>query len=185
MNRDDLIEGMFEELSLTDIKEMLSENPLFRGYFQGYLAERHLKNQLMSLPEISQISKIPDFENRKGDLLIVYNEKPLTIEVKSMSSLDIKEDILCGGYSGRVHVKNTDSEEVDGGKTVAPKRGTFDILAICTFPIHKKWEYLFIHNKYLPSSKLFPDRIQPNIFINTCNTPCLHKDLRRVLSDIN
>lgn len=180
-----LISGMLSSLDLNTLEIMMKENPLFRGYFQGYLAEQKLKDYLSGLPQVLKVEKIPDYETKKGDMLVHMQDFSFTIELKSMSSLDIKEDLLNGGYTGRVHVKNTDSSMTENGSTVATKRGTFDILAICTFPITYQWEFLFIHNRYLPASLKHPDRIQPNIQINTENTPCLHKDLMRVVSDIN
>lgn len=180
-----LISGMLSSVNPETLETMMKENPLFRGYFQGYLAEQKLKEYLLRLPGVTKVEKIPDYESRKGDMSVEIGDKTFTIELKSLSSLDIKQDFLSGGYTGRVHVKNTDSSMTDNGMTVATKRGTFDVLAICTFPISYEWEFLFIHNKYLPASAKHPDRIQPNIQINTENTPCLHKDLMRVISDIN
>ena len=80
--------------TLDDLQELDDENPSLRGYLQGYLAERRLTHDLLCLPDVSRVTKIPDSDRRRGDLLVEYRGQEISIESKSLSSGLLREDIL-------------------------------------------------------------------------------------------
>lgn len=177
----DLLVGV----SLEDIENLATQNTSLRGYLQGYIAEMFLKRKLETMPGVSEVVKIRDQDTKKGDFQFMYQGREWTIEAKSLLTKSVKEDILNGGWNGRVKVTASDSQTTDDGRfTYAMIRGQFDILAISAFAIGKGWDFYFIANKYLPASDEFPDRLQTGFTINTANTPCLHTDLMEVLEDL-
>jgi hypothetical protein len=172
-------------VSLEDIEDLATENPSLRGYLQGYVAEMFLKRKLAAMSELSEVEKIRDHDAKKGDFQFMYKGRELTIEVKSLKTASVKEDLLNGGWVGTVQVGASDSRTIeDGTSTKCLERGQFDILAISAFAIGQGWDFYFIANKYLPSSNDYPDRIKTSFVINTANTPCLHTDLMEVLEDL-
>jgi len=177
----DLLVGV----TIEDIENIATENPSLRGYLQGYVAEMFLKRKLYGMGELSEISKIRDHDIKKGDFQFIYKGRKLTVEVKSMATKTVREDLLNGGFTATVQVQASDSQTTeDGSLTRCLERGQFDILAISAFAIGKGWDFFFIANKYLPSSPNFPDRLQTSFVVNTVNTPCLHTDLLEVLEDL-
>lgn len=172
-------------VTMEDLENLATENTSLRGYLQGYIAEMFLKRKLELMPEVTDISKIRDQDEKKGDFQFMFRGKEWTIEVKSLQTKSVKEDLLNGGWNGRVKVTASDSQTTEDGRfTYAMLRGQFDILAISAFAIGKGWDFYFIANKYLPVSEEFPDRLQTGFTINTVNTPCLHTDLMEVLEDL-
>ena len=177
----DLLVGV----TLEDIENLATENPSLRGYLQGYVAEMFLKRKLQQMEALSNVVKIRDHDEKKGDFQFQYKGKELTIEVKSLKTAGVKEDLLNGGWIGTVQVGASDSRTIeDGTSTKCLERGQFDILAISAFAIGHGWDFYFIANKYLPASSTHPDRIKTSFVINTMNTPCLHTDLSEVLEDL-
>jgi hypothetical protein len=176
---------LLKDISREDLEEIISENPSLRGYLQGYIAEIQLKKKLSTLPGVTSITKIPDRDSRRGDLLMSYKGIELTVEVKCLSALAIKENFLDGGHEGVISLKNSDRKHIgEGAHTCCLSRGEFDILAVCTFAVTQEWTFLFIENQYLPSSKFYPERLLSKIKINTQNTPLLHADPVVVLDSV-
>lgn len=173
-------------VTISDLESIIDENPSFRGYVHGYLSELYLKKQLTEIEGVTEVLKIPDRAPEKGDFLVTYLGRIFTVEVKSLSSHALKEDLLNGGWTGKVSIKRTDSEIANeqGARTSCLLRGEFDILAICTFSITKEWDFQFIANKYLPSSDLYRDRLSTTITVNTINTPKLTKNIEEVFLEL-
>jgi hypothetical protein len=177
----DLLVGV----TLEDIENIATENPSLRGYLQGYVAEMFLKRKLEQMHALSGVEKIRDHDVRKGDFKFQYKGKELTVEVKSMATKSVKEDLLNRGWNAAVGIQTSYPQDLgDGTRTRCPERGTYDILAISAFAIGHGWDFFFIANKYLPSSAVYPDRLHTRLTINTVNTPCLHTDLVEVLEDL-
>lgn len=144
-----------------------------------------LKRKLEQMEEISAVSKIRDHDDQKGDFRCTYRGKEITIEVKSMATKTVKEDLLNGGHSARIGLQASDAQVAqDGTRTRTAERGRYDILAISAFAIGKGWDFYFIANKYLPASPSYPERLSTSLTVNTANTPCLHTDLLEVLEDV-
>lgn len=172
-------------VTLEDIEELTTANPSLRGFLQGYVAEMFLKRKLETMSELSEVVKIRDHDAKKGDFQFNYKGRELTIEVKSLKTASVKEDLLNGGWVGTVQVGASDSRTIeDGTATKCLERGQFDILAISAFAIGQGWDFYFIANKYLPASTTYPDRIKTSFTVNTMNTPCLHTNLTEVLEDL-
>lgn len=172
--------------SMDDIQEMVDENPSLRGYLQGYLAERALRSQIMQIPEVTSIRKIPDQSFEKGDFEVVYKTVPITIEVKSIATNSVKEDLLTQAWQGTVGVKNTDRRdiEVNGLGTISTTkliRGAFDILAICCFAVSGTWDFMFIENRFIPAAEEHHDLLKTQFTINPYITPGLTYDLKKLL----
>lgn len=182
--------SILSDFTQEELEQVISENSSLRGYLQGYLAEVALKKQLLQIPGVTSVVKIPDQCKEKGDFRVVYNGKTLTIEVKSIATNSIREDILNDTWQGKVQVKATDKRtiEVDGVGSVtgtALVKGEFDILAISCYAVSGKWEFLFMENKYLPehSSKL-PGLIKTHFTINPATTPLVTEDIVSIMNSI-
>ena len=172
--------------TMDDIQEMISENPSLRGFLQGYLAERALKKQILEIPGVSSVTKIPDRDAEKGDFKVVYKEVPITVEVKSISTSSVRDDVLTQTWQGSVTVKNTDKREVtvDGigtFQTTKLVRGQFDILAVCCFAVSGTWDFVFMENRFIPSAAESQTLLKTQFIINPSTTPCLTHNLVKLL----
>lgn len=174
---------------MSDIQALMEENPSLRGYVQGYLAELMLKRQLLQEGIVAKIDKIPDRDSQKGDLLVEYKGQLITIEVKSLATASVKEDVLNDTWEGFVLVKNTDKKEieVEGIGTICATnlvKGQFDILAVCCFAVTGQWDFVFIENRFLPEADELPGIIKTRFAINPSLTPGLTHDPSKVLESI-
>lgn len=172
--------------SISDLEEMICENPSLRGYMQGYLAERVLRKQLEQLEDVTSVTKIPDQDDEKGDFKVVYKGKPITIEVKSIATDSVKEDVLTQTWQGTVRIKNTDKRElqIEGVGTISSTKllkGQFDILAICCFAVSGEWNFMFLENKYIPEDTEIPGLLKTSFVINPATTACLTHDVKKLL----
>jgi hypothetical protein len=179
-------EKVVDTLPKPEFLEVLDGNPSCLGMVVGYMAERVLANQLTSQEAFTSIEKIADQDKMKGDLLVKHGDRSFTVEVKCASSRLMKENFLEGGYEIAVQTKLSDAATLeDGTRTYCPMRGQYDILAICIGTVTGEWEFLFMHNKHIPTAKKFPNRIRAYIRVNTENTPCLYKDIYQVLENLS
>lgn len=172
--------------TIEDIQEMIEENSSLRGYLQGYLAERALRSQVEKIPGVTFVKKIPDQGSEKGDLQISYKGSIITVEVKSLKTDSVTEDLFTQTWEGKVGIKNTDKREVevDGIGTLSTTkliRGQFDILAICCFAVSGKWDFMFIENRFIPAAEEHRDLLKTQFTINPYNTPGLTDDLQKLL----
>jgi len=172
--------------SMEDIQEMIDENSSLRGFLQGYLAERALKKQILEIPGVSSVTKIPDRDAEKGDFKVVFRGVPITIECKSVMTSTVKEDVLTQTWQGSVLVKNTDKREVtvDGigtFQTTKLTRGQFDILAICCFAVSGEWDFLFIENRFIPAADESYDLLKTRFTVNPSTTPGVTNSLEKLL----
>lgn len=171
--------------TIQDIQEMIEENSSLRGYLQGYLAERTLRSQIETIPGVASVRKIPDQCSEKGDLQVLYKDVLITIEVKSLKTDSVTEDLFTQTWEGKVGIKNTDKREVevDGIGSISTTkliRGQFDILAICCFAVSGKWDFMFIENRFIPAAEEHKDLLKTQFTINPYNTPGLTDDLRKL-----
>ncbi len=182
--------SILSEFSQEELEAVIAENSSLRGYLQGYLAEVALKKQLLQMPGITSVIKIPDQDKEKGDFKVIYKGQTVTIEVKSVTTSSVKDDILHDTWQGTVSIKNTDKRDVlvDGIGTVSCTslvKGEFDILAISCYAVSGTWDFLFIENEYLPekSSKL-PGFIKTSFTVNPATTPCVTHDILSILDEV-
>lgn len=177
--------SILQGFSISDVEEMISENPSLRGYLHGYLAERVLKKKLEAVPGVTSVAKIPDSVPEKGDFRVIYNSTPITIEVKSIATESVRENLLTQTWQGLVKIKNTDKRdiEVDGIGVISSSKllkGQFDILAICCFAVSGEWDFVFIENKYIPEDEI-PGLLKTSFVINPADTPGLTNDIAKLL----
>lgn len=179
---------LLSEFSLDDVQRLADENPNLRGYIQGYLAESRLAKQLSLIKGVSNVVKIPDTDDLRGDLLVTYQDVDLTIECKSLSSGILRQDALNGSWEASVLCKNTDrrTTAVRGRESIQSvnlHKGGFDVLSICTFPVTGRWDSLFLLNRYLPERDGMPGLIKSRFIINTGTTPGLTDSAERILNE--
>ncbi|HET8686727.1 MAG TPA: hypothetical protein VFM18_08690 [Methanosarcina sp.] len=175
--------------TIDDIQGLIDANPYLRGYVQGYLAEHVLASQLRSLPGVSLVEKIPDSNPEWGDLAVTYLGERMTIECKSLRTGSLREDVLHEAWESAVLCKNTDKrtvyiEGLGEIQSINLKKGDFDILAICTYPVTGEWRFLFLENRFLPEPDDKPGFIKSQFIINTATTPCLTGDAVHVLDNV-
>lgn len=175
--------------SLSDLEALMDENPSLRGYVQGYLAEMMLRRKLLSLPNVESVVKIPDHNEEKGDFRIMYRNRAITMEVKSIATSSVKHDPMNETWQGTVLVKNTDKRliEVDGlGEVTSTNiiKGEFDVLAICCFAVRGDWDFVFIESQYLPEPDTLPGLVKTRFSINPMLTPGLTHDPSKILETV-
>ena len=183
--------SILSEFTVEQLETAVETNPYLRGYLQGYLAEIKLMEKISAIPGITNVSKIPDHDRRKGDVVLTYRGEEITIEAKSIRTGSVREDILNNSWSGTVGVKSTDSRVVFSPDSTEPVRttcldkGGFDILAISCYAVEGNWDFVFIENRFLPEADPeFPGLIKTSFVINPDTTPCLSKTLIPVLDDV-
>lgn len=159
---------VLRDVDLQDIEELMEQNSSLRGYLQGYIAELFLSRHLLQLEGVTRVDKIPDKDKRRSDFLVTYKGTDLAIEAKSLSSRNLRKDVLNDSWVGRVTLKKTGSGKIPDSveRTICLERGEFDVLAICTFALTKTWDFVFILNKYIPSSGLHEDRLISTITLD-------------------
>jgi hypothetical protein len=184
-----LIEALFRDLTVSDLKDIAIHNPSFRGYLQGYIAERKLQAQLLTLPGVESVSKIRDQAPEKGDLKVVYRSVPITIELKSLQTASIRHDPIHDSWEGTVMVKNGDRREIitpDGKHFVTTNliKGGFDVLGICCLAVNGEWEFQFMESRFLPEHDSIQGLIRTTFQVHPLNTPCLTSSPLRVLESV-
>lgn len=182
--------SILSNFSKEEIDEVISENPSLRGYIQGYLAEVALKKQLLLLDNVTEVTKIPDKSEEKGDLKVIYKGLPITVEVKSLLTRSIKADTLHETWEGTVGIKNSDKRElqVEGLGTIHATnlvRGEFDVLAISCYAVSGLWDFVYMENEYIPPKNYdVPSLLKVSFTVNPETTPCLDLDLATILERV-
>ena len=148
--------SLLDGFTFDEIESMLEQNLYLRSYIKGYLAEFRLQKFLSDIPGVTSVTKIPDEASRKGDFEVIYRGLTFVYECKSVILGSVKDSKDGKSWSARVKVQNStcryvDVEGVQKRITNLPK-GTFDILAISTYEVDGKWNFLFMENRHLPES---------------------------------
>jgi len=141
-----------------ELTQLVDENPSLRGMLFGYVAEYQFTKIWLDHPDVSYAVK-PDDHNRKktGDRVIIYKDTEYTIEVKSLQTAMIHSN-SDGTYAGQAQCDASDRRTVtfpDGSRlnTTCLLAGEFDVLAINCFGFRGQWDFAFVRNVDLPSSK--------------------------------
>lgn len=184
-NTSPLINNMFHGFSLSDMKDMAFQNPYLRGYLQGYFSERMLARELAATPGVESVEKIPDVSTRRGDFLIKYQDKEITVECKSIQTGSVRF-INNNFWEGSVLVKNVGRKEIhlpDIGPVYTSNllKGQFDILAICCFAVRGEWKFVFMNNSDLPEKKDYPGLIRSAFKINPFTDQQVHTSIISLL----
>jgi hypothetical protein len=182
--------SILSEFTPEEIESVIEENPFLRGYIQGYLAEVSLRKQLLLIPGITEVTKIPDSSSEKGDLKVIYKNQVVTIEVKSICTKSVRQDVLNDTWQGTVSVKASDKKEIflEGVgmiDTISLVKGTFDILAISCYAVSNTWDFMYITNEYLPEKSFkLPGLIKSSFVINPSTTPCVTSNIVSLLEEV-
>lgn len=157
----------------------------------GYAAEVKLIEYLRDIKGFPNVIKIDDSSKVKGDIRLLDNNLDVRIEVKCMDSITSKTvtalnilDDKINKIKGKVRIKTSDAWVTpDGVKTNHPPKNQWHILAICTYPVNGKWEFLFMSNDSLPRSRLSEDLLASAVSVDTELTPYLYEDIIDVIQD--
>lgn len=75
------------DIDATYFTSVVRDNPSLRGMILGYIAERKLRDLLISLPGTSGHRKDDDHDRtKKGDLTLMYKGEEIVLEVKSLQT---------------------------------------------------------------------------------------------------
>ena len=146
------------EITPTQLTEMLAENPSLRGMLLRYVAELKLKALVVSIPNVTYITKLDDHQRKKrGDLFLIYQKRAFHLESKSLQSNSVQWDETHKRWSGKAQVDGSDKRSInlpDGStlNTTLLLRGEFDILAVNCHAFEGKWHFIFARNADLPTS---------------------------------
>lgn len=182
--------SILSQFTNEELENVIRDNPSLRGYLQGYLAEVALMKYLVTLEGVSSVTKIPDQHKDKGDIRVTYKDQKVTIEVKSIASNSVREDVLNDTWEGKVQIKNTDKRkvEVEGIGIISSSsiiKGQFDILAVSCYAVSGQWDFLYMGNEYLPEkSSELPGFIKTSFIINPETTPCVTNNLTKLLDSV-
>jgi len=146
------------EITAREFTYLVHANPSLRGMVLGYVAELKAQELLSSFSEITDLGKDDDHDRKKkGDRRIIYKDRPLKIEVKSLQTNTVKQtgqDEWSGKFqcdaSDRRMVKFPDGTELE---TTLLLRGEFDLLAVNCFAFGGKWRFAFAKNADLPQAR--------------------------------
>ncbi len=158
-NRAQARESILKRWSIDEeiLTELIDGVPSLRGMLFGYVAEYHFTRLWLRRPDVTYTVK-PDDHNRKkkGDRIIIYKGRELSIEVKSLQSAMTvaKSD---GTFLGKAQCDGSDRRIVtfaDGTQlnTTCLLAGEFDVLAVNCFGFRGVWEFAFAANDDLPRS---------------------------------
>lgn len=143
------------DVTAEELTEIIGANPSLRGMIEGYLAEHKLRDFLRASGKIvGEIGKYDDHDrNKGGDLYIIYKDRKIGIEVKSLQTLTIRS--TNDTYTAKFQCDASDSRtiELPNGekiKTTCLVIGEFDLLAVNLFGFQKKWSFAFARNIDLP-----------------------------------
>jgi transcriptional regulator with XRE-family HTH domain len=118
---------------------------------KGKLAELYLSRYL---DDLKQTHKIDTFiwndKDNLPDFLISYKGKEYILECKNLRSG--KGGIYVKKPSYKVEVQKTRNSK-DGSNTRSYPVNYFHILAVCMFNQKRRWDFIFIANKYLKKAK--------------------------------
>lgn len=182
--------SIIDQFSREDIEALIEENSYLRGYLQGYLAEKKLKDLLLQVSGVTEVHKIPDSKKGKADFKVVYQGVEVLIESKSLQTGSIKDDILNDTWRGTVSIKNTDKRElkIEGEQSIVSThaiRGQYDILAISTYAVYGDWEFVYIENEYIPPRSMkTPGLLKTAFVVNPETTPCVTPDIVAILDAV-
>lgn len=131
-------------IPITEFQNFASQNANFKASMLGCLAEIALYNHLSSLPGVSSIKKISDFDlSLRGDFRISTSSgESFTVECKHPGSGTLKL------------TSTASSDKLDLSNTRLIPRGNWDILSVAKY--HEQsdtWSFSFIPEICLPSSR--------------------------------
>ena len=175
--------ALLEGFTLSDVESLAQDNPSLRGYLQGYLAELRLQELLLGLEEVNYVEKIPDSAQVKGDFFVEYRSHLLTVEAKSFRSGSSRFNPLLDTWDATVQCKNPGSRSLsfaDGRQVTAScvEERRFDVIAVCTYPVTGRWEFLFAPEFCLPRAEGKPGYLQGSFKVDPLTSTGFYEDPR-------
>jgi len=180
----DLLSG----ISSLDLGALIDENPYLRGYLQGYLAEMHLVKTLRETPGVESVEKVPDSKDGHGDLRVVYKGVEVVIEAKSISSHGKKINPLTEEVQGKVCNKRTSRKKMITAQgssfSTHYQDHHFDGLAISTFSLTGKWDFVYINSLFIPRCDSNDSLMKTSFYVGMLDTPGITSDVSLFLERI-
>lgn len=104
---------------------VVRDNPSLRGMIIGYIAERKLKDLLVSMAQTDNHRKDDDHDReKKGDLTLTYKGEEIIIEVKSLQTNSIHIQLPDGSWMPMIKKINVGRKQSSGlTKHGKPKLG--------------------------------------------------------------
>lgn len=151
--------GLLEDWGVTvqELNEILASRPSLRGILIGFIAEYKLPKVWFSDPRIEALERHDNHDRtRPGDFGLTYRGTPITVQVKSLQSNDVKQ--IEGGYVGTFQCDASDKRSVTlpNGETIETTClvvGGFDLVAVNLFHFGQQWRFGFARNEDLPHSR--------------------------------
>lgn len=145
-------------LSESELTELVDDNPSLRGMVLGYAAEVKFRHMFLNDHDDIVSWKDDDHDRgKKGDRRLIYKQREIVVEVKSLQTNTVKFDPESQMWRGKTQVDGSDRRTVtfsDGSKldTTLLRRGEFDVLAVNCFAFGGTWRFVFALNKDLSLS---------------------------------
>ena len=133
------------------IFQVIRDNPSLRGFVYGYVSEMEFEQHyLKSRKEV--FSKDDDHKKTKSDRTIIFKDRPVSIQVKSVQTNSIRFEN--GAFIAKVQNDASDRRRVtlpNGAKleTTCYVVGEYDILAVSLHAFVGKWRFAFKENSKL------------------------------------
>ncbi len=151
--------GLLEDWGVTiqALNEVLASRPSLRGILIGFIAEYKLPQMWFADRRITGLERYDNHDRtRPGDFGFLYRRVPITVQVKSLQSNDVKE--VKGGYVGTFQCDASDRRPVilpngDELETTCLVVGGFDLVAVNLFHFGHQWRFAFAKNEDLPRSR--------------------------------
>ena len=143
-------------LSALEVLDLIQGAGRMRTNVRGSVAEKHLEEHLRRQAKIVEVNWLQ--KDGTADFSIATRFQKYRVECKNISGSTLTDGTM----------------KVDFQRTRAPisdrcKRyyhpDEFEILAACTHPVTRKWDFLFAATRQLRRRSDCPDRIDPNVKI--------------------
>lgn len=146
------------ELSQTEILDLIQSAPRLKMAVRGWVAEKHLFEELKALPEIKTCKPIE--EDGKPDIMVeLRNGGPIYIECKNI----LRKPYADGSY--RLDFQRTRAAKGDPcSRYYSPNE--FQILAACLHPQTERWEFSYIATRNLLEHDRCPGRLSNRVKID-------------------
>jgi transcriptional regulator with XRE-family HTH domain len=144
-------------LTVSQLTELVEQNPSMRGILLGYIAEMKLTEIWFSDDRIRYITKSDDHDRvNKGDHLIEYRGHQFVVESKSLQSHSVRIEGRAMHGKAQVDASDRRTISLSSGQqvnTTLLRYGEFDLLAVNCFAFNEGWRFVFARNRDLPCSR--------------------------------
>jgi hypothetical protein len=164
-----VLEAEFE-LSHQEILDLIDSAPRLKMAVRGWVAEQHLAQQLIKLPDVVRCERIPG--DGQPDVLFQFSEgKPLRIECKN-----VLRNSTSGGLPRLDFMRSRESKTDPCGRFYSPDE--FDVVAACLHPQVGTWSFRVRETREMAFHPKCPEKLDKNVVINDAWSPDLLHTLR-------